>query len=212
MFLSLDDTSRFFRVCLHLKCTCIHICYRWFCTFLRYLVNMVLQYGTTYVIVRLLESAFYWLSSCLWRTLSTAHLGYLHCLRTSSRCGISLVSSCGVKHMALTLYVWVLSTLYLDARLWWLSQWRYKSVWVGFLYKPVVKVPSACGVIMTSTNGTEPSDLVSSTVNWMEGSIDVLEEFIPVWLVLDYKSVNIPLPNSRGFNAVVIDLCSKASI
>ena len=45
--------------------------------------------------------------------------------------------------------------------------WRYRSVWVGFPYTFVVKVPSDWGVTKMSRNGIEPSGLASSTVNWM---------------------------------------------
>ena len=64
----------------------------------------------------------------------------------------------------------VLITLYLAAILWLLSHGRYRSVCVGFLYTPIVKVPSACGLMVVSRKGMEPSSLASSTVNWMEGS------------------------------------------
>ena len=67
------------------------------------------------------------LSCYLWRTLSIANMGYLHCPRTSSRCCNPLVSSCALVHTVLALRVRVLITLYLDARLLWLSHWRYKS-------------------------------------------------------------------------------------
>ena len=53
-----------------------------------------------------------------------AHLGYLHCLRTS-RCCSSLFNNSGVDHIVLALCVRVLITLYFDARLWLLSHWRY---------------------------------------------------------------------------------------
>ena len=41
---------------------------------------------------------------------------------------------------------------------------------MGFLYIPMVKVPSASGLTVVSRKGTESSYLASSTVNWMEGS------------------------------------------
>ena len=71
-----------------------------------------------------------------------AHLGYLHSLRTFSRCCNSLFNNFGVEHVVLALCVRVLITLYFDARLWLLSHCRYRSVWVGFLYTFVVNVPS----------------------------------------------------------------------
>ena len=68
----------------------------------------------------------------------------------------------------------VLITLYLRARLWWLSHRRYKSVWVGFLYTLVIRVPSFCGVMSVSRNDMEPSGLVSSVVNMMAGSTELI--------------------------------------
>ena len=50
-----------------------------------------------------------------------AHLGYLYCFRTSSRCFNSSFSSWELEHTALALCVKVLITLYLQARLWWLT-------------------------------------------------------------------------------------------
>ena len=37
-----------------------------------------------------------------------------------------------------------------------------------------MKVPSACGVMMVCKKGMEPSALDSSTLNWMEGSIELM--------------------------------------
>ena len=48
-------------------------------------------------------------------------------------CFSSVLSSSELEHTALALCVRVLITLNLQARLWWLSHWRYKSVCVGFL-------------------------------------------------------------------------------
>ena len=49
----------------------------------------------------------------------------------------------------------VLITLYLAAMLWLLSHRRYRSVCVGFLYTPMVKVPFASGLMMVSRKGME---------------------------------------------------------
>ena len=57
--------------------------------------------------------------------------------------------------MVCALCVKVLITLYVAAKLWLLSYDRYKSVCVGFLYTPVVKVPSGSGVMMVSKKGME---------------------------------------------------------
>ena len=51
----------------------------------------------------------------------------------------------------------VLIRLYLTAILWLLSHGRYRSVWVGFLHTPIIKVPSASGLMMVSRKGMEPS-------------------------------------------------------
>ena len=118
-------------------------------------------------------------SSCLyylvgvvvfWRILFMAHLGYLQCLRTSSRCFNSIFTNSGVENTTQTLCVRVLITLYFYARLWLLSHWRYWSVWVGFLYTFVVKVPSGMGITKMSKDGMEPSGPASSTVNWKDVS------------------------------------------
>ena len=66
----------------------------------------------------------------------------------------------------------VLITLYLAAMLWLLSHGRYRLVCVGFLYTPMVKVPSASGLMMVSRKDMEPSSLASSTVNLMDGSTE----------------------------------------
>ena len=92
-------------------------------------------------------------SCCCWNIFLIAHLGYLHRPSTSSRWCNSLLSNCGVEKMVCALCVKVLITLYLADKLWLLSHGRYKSVWVGFLYTPMVKVPSVSGVMMVSKKG-----------------------------------------------------------
>ena len=99
-----------------------------------------------------------------------AHLGYLQAPSTSSRCCSSCLVNSGEEQMLWALCVRVLMTLYLAAILWLLSHGRYRSVWVGFLYTPIVKLPSFSGVMTVSRNGIESSSLASSTVNWIEGS------------------------------------------
>ena len=86
-------------------------------------MNMELQYDSSFLLVGLMESAFYWLSFSGGLVVSgglsfIAHLGYLHCVRTFSRCCKSLVSKGGVEPMVLTLCVRVLITLYSSPRLW----------------------------------------------------------------------------------------------
>ena len=67
------------------------------------------------------------LSSWCFSTYLIAHFGYLHWCRTSCRCCNSSLSSLELEHTALALCVRMLLTLYLQARLWWLFCWRYKS-------------------------------------------------------------------------------------
>ena len=148
---------------------------------------------------------------------------YLHWERTSWRCFSSLSSSLEFEHTTLDLCVRVLITLYLQARLWWLSNWRYKSVWVGFLYTLVVRVPSSCGVTSVSRNGMGPSCLVSSVVKLMEQSTELLMEgsteimcysnssFCDCCTMTKVSSTYL-FHNLWGFTADVRALCSKDSI
>ena len=63
----------------------------------------------------------------------------------------------------------VLKTLCLAVMWWLLSQCKYCSVWVDFLYTVVLRVLSGWMVMRVSRNGSE-SCCVGSTVNWMCGS------------------------------------------
>ena len=69
-------------------------------------------------------------------------------------------------------------SLYLTAILCLLSHGRYRSVWVGVLYTPIVNVPSVSGLMIVSRKGMEPSSfcLLYSKLNRWIYSIDVLEE------------------------------------
>ena len=71
--------------------------------------------------------------------------------------------------MVLALCVRVLIKLYLDARLWLLSHWRYWSIWGVSVYL-CGKGSMWQGVTKMSRTGMEPSGLASSTVNWMDVS------------------------------------------
>ena len=106
---------------------------------------------------------------CYWPTLDICIV-----CRTSCRCSDSYSSSLELEHTALTLCLRVLITLYLQARLWWLCHWRYRSVWVGFLEILVVKVPSSWGVTIVSGKGMEPSCFASSVLNWMDASTELM--------------------------------------
>ena len=146
---------------------------------------------------------------CLKMTLFIAHLGYLHLIRTSCQ-WFNSVSSWGVEHTASSLGARVLIILYLDVKLWWLSHCRYQSVCVGFPYNHVVKVPSACGVTMMSRNGMESSDLVSSLVNWMDGSTELMcskNSSLHDWCLITKDSSTYLFRILGGFTAVVMALC-----
>ena len=105
-----------------------------------------------------------------WKILCISHLGYLHAPSTFSRCWSSCLINSGVELMVGALCVRVLMTLYLAAMSCALSHGRYRSVWVGFLYTPIVKLPSSSGLMTVSRKGMEPSSFASSTVNWMDSS------------------------------------------
>ena len=179
---------------------------------------MELQYGIFFLVDDRLCLFLFVLSCwccCFWRILFVAHLGYLHYLRTSSRCCSSLFNNSCVEHMVLALCVRVLITLHFDARLCLLSHWRYWPVWVGFLYTFVVKVPSGWDVTKMSRNGMEPSSPASFTVNWMDVSTvlicwknSTLCDFCWTTKVSSTYLLQILV----GFSAVLMALCSKASM
>ena len=165
------DTSKFFMVVPSLKCTCIPYLWQMFLK----LSLVPLVYGTTVWHFFLVDGGLClflvvlsgW-CCCFWRMLFMVQLGYFHCLRTSSRCCSSLFNNSGVVCTVLALYIRVLITLYFDARLWLLSHCRYWSVWVGFLYTFVVKVPSGWGVTKMSRNGMEQQvQLLLQWIGWM---------------------------------------------
>ena len=88
-------------------------------------------------------------------------------------------------------------------------------MWVGFLYTVVSRLPSSLGVIKTSRNGMEPSDLASSFVNWMFGSrefrccrkLSICDDF----MMVKVSSTNL-LQNDGGFCADCMALVSRSSI
>ena len=99
--------------------------------------------------------------------LLIAHAGYLHLWSATCRCFSSVLSRSSLEQMVFALCCNEPTTLYLDATVWLLSHWRYRSMWVGFLYTVVDRFPSLSGVIRTSRKGIEPSSPASSLVNWM---------------------------------------------
>ena len=111
-------------------------------------------------------------------------------------CSYSLCIGFVLAHTVLFLCVRVFKMLYLAERLWWMSQWRYSSVWVGFLYTEVSKyvVPSWGDKSVQEWNGSIAAGNVCWTVcvdqwNWCDvGTAGCV-------LLLDDKGViNIPKP------------------
>ena len=83
----------------------------------------------------------------------------------------SCLSNSGLLHTVWALWERVLITLNLAERLWWLSHCKYWSVWVGFLYTVMDRLPFSSGFTMVSKKGMEPFSLLSTTINFMAGSI-----------------------------------------
>ena len=111
---------------------------------------------------------------CLWFLLCIlfrAHLGYSQWFSASCKCCSYVPSSFGVEHTVMALYVGVLMTLYLEAMWWWLSYYKYWSVCVRSLCTPV---SSCVSVIMVSRKGTAPSYLMSSIVNLIDLSMELM--------------------------------------
>ena len=93
------------------------------------------------------------------------HIICIEPLRTYKRCWISFYI-----YTVFALCIRVFITLYLAERWWWLSHFRYWSVWVDFLYTVIDSLPSVSNVTMVSKKGMAPSSLLFSTVNLMAGS------------------------------------------
>ena len=106
-----------------------------------------------------------------------AQSGNRHCCNADIMWWSSLTSWSCVEETTLALCTNVLNTLCLAVMWWLLSQCRYWSVWVGFLYTEVLNVLSCCMVTRVSRNGSEPC-CVDSTVNCMCGS----------WLLMCWRS------------------------
>ena len=100
-----------------------------------------------------------------------AHLGYLLLTKASIRCCISFWKSSSLVQTVLALWVSVLMTLYITAKLWWLFHCKYWSVWVGFWYPGMDRELSASGVTKVSRKGMDPFSWLPSTVNFIAGSM-----------------------------------------
>ena len=79
-------------------------------------------------------------------SLFEVQIGYLHLSRALPMCSSSFCSSCTLVQTVLDLCVRVPKTLHLEGRLWWLSQWRYRPVWVRFMETEVSSLLSGPGV------------------------------------------------------------------
>ena len=77
----------------------------------------------------------------------------------------------------LSLCVRVLKTLSFAMMWWLLSQCKYWSAWVGFLYTVVLKVFSGCMVTIVSKKGSD-SCCVGSTVNIVNTPSPYLQQFL----------------------------------
>ena len=113
----------------------------------------------------------------LWCHWLRAQEGNWQCLSAVLMWSSSLSKLSCVEETVLALCARVLNTLCLAVMWWFLSQCRYWSVWVGFLYTVVLKVLSGWVVMRVSKKGSEPC-CVGSTVNWMCGS----------WLLICWRS------------------------
>ena len=124
--LSLGDTSKFLSVFPPLKYTCIP----YFLQMFLKLSAIPLEYGTTmwHIFFGDTGCCFFLLvleCVCLWRIFCIAHLGYLQPINAFSKCSNSFLVESGLEHSVLALCVRVLITIYLEAKLWLLSHWRY---------------------------------------------------------------------------------------
>ena len=123
----------------------------------------------------LLESCSDWMN--LWCHWLRAQEGNWQCLSAVLMWSSSLSKLSCVDETVLALCARVLNTLCLAVMWWLLSQCKYWSVWVGFLYTVVLRVLSGWMVMRVSKKGSEPC-CVGSTVNWMCGS----------WLLMCWRS------------------------
>ena len=129
--------------------------------------------------------------------LLRAHTGYLHFVSAVCRWSSSCFNSWGFEQMVLALWCRVPITLYLDGNVWWLSQCRYRSVCVGFLYTVVLRLPSSFGITNMSRKGMDPSSLWSSLVNCICWSMELMSSKKAL-LCDDGKGViHISLPEIR---------------
>ena len=147
--------------------------------------------------------------------LFNAHLGYLHFISALVRWSSSSFNSCWSEQMVLALWWRVPTTLYLDDTGCRLSQWRYWSVCVGFLYTVVCSLPSWSGFIRMSRKGKAPSGPGSSPVNWMFLSTEFRccknSSLWHFFMMTKVSSTNL-LHNKGGFGDDSMALISNCSM
>ena len=174
--LSFGAIRRLFMVCPPLKCTCtpnlLHVFFilslrPWWYGTTMYRLLWLLFWPVCVLLVLLVLG--FWLFIL---ALLMAQVGYLHLVRALKRCSSSFCNSWG-EQVVFALWNRVPATLYFDGMVWWLSYWRYKSVWVFFLNTDVLRLPSSSGVMRMFRTGIDPSSLVSSQVNVMLGCMEL---------------------------------------
>ena len=81
---------------------------------------------------------------------------------------------------------------------------KYKSTWVGILHTMVSRKPSGCGMTSVSKKGIKPSAIVSSTVNWIPWSIELMCSRNSLLYANHYHKgiINIPSPMTWGVDWV----------
>ena len=137
---------------------------------------------------------------CLWLNfvcrLLRAHGGNLQASKAFLMYYISCYNVCWLEHITFALNANVLKTLFLAKMEWLLSQFRYWSVCVGFLYAITNKVLSEPRETRVSRKGKAPSWFGSSVVNCMCGSCelmccDVIFLWAACWCYMAYCNIVI---------------------
>ena len=115
---------------------------------------------------------------CLWLNLVSrllrVHGGKLQASRAFLMCSISCCNMCWLDQTTFAPNANVLNTLFLAEMKWLLTQWRYWSMCVGFLYTVVTKVLLGLGETRMSRTDKVPSWLGSSVVKCMCGSCELM--------------------------------------
>ena len=179
-------------------------------------------YGTTMKGFLLLVLFSFLLVPCLFLflcwlmlTLFKAHAGCLHLLNALLRWSSSSFIRWWLQQTVLALCLRVLITLNFADKWWWLSQYKYQSVCVGFLYTNVRRELSGCGITIVTRKGIDPSALSSSVVNWMCGSLLLMcsrNYSFPAESMTTQVSSTYLFQILGGYWAVLMALVSKSSI